>query len=910
MVERVFLGWDEPFLMPSVNWLIERRDELPGMLVVVPTAQSGRRLRETLAEVAGAVLAPRVTTPGNLLAPDEQGVAPNWMERLAWAEILEGVQDWSHYQDLFPQRPGDGSGWAAGLANELADLRKFLQENGLTLATAAWAIRESVEKERWSAMARLEKLLEAKLAEWKIKSRSRALTEGIQLPAVGHIVLAGVAEMPPLLARTLASWEGKVTVLIGAPESEAESFSLLGEPLEEVWSNRNLPWPDKSNGSVVIAVDPGQQAQEAIKAIAAGGLSSDRIALGSADTDVGKELERALNRGGWTAFHPAAPRISTGLVRWFKIWSAWLKDPTLASMADLLSLPETGVLVGGKRAQKAKRLSEMRDRWMVMRTDELERRISTAVFRKDWEGDASNEVLEAAKKLEVIRATLLGGNFAANLMRLLEILARTGPTTAESAVVMMEWLSAAKPMIETVDRSPGYWIDLMLSEFPSPTPQPPPGRAIDIQGWLELFHEPGTHLVLCGMNEGKVPAKSGGEPWLSETIRGSIGLIKESRRAARDAFLYTAMLEARRQGGRVDVICGKSGAGGESLLPSRLLLAAGPDELPGRVSHLFREIEPPEAGLRWEADWKWKPRKVEPPQHLRVTALRDYLKCPFRYYLKHVIRMQQPDPGRMEWNARDFGNVAHEILERWGRDPEARDFSKTEAIEEYFSTELDRMIADWFAKRVPLAIRIQREALRQRLAWLARAQACLRAEGWEVMDVERDVELKIGTMKVGAKIDRIDRHTDGRLRVIDYKTGKVSGVAREHRVKVTASTTIPPHLGDNSPAVFDGIEKGKSVRFLWQNLQLPLYASALAETGDGLATPCYFTIGTTESEVSLHEWTDFSADDLFSATECATWIAEKISEGVFWPPAEKVNYDDYRILAAGRDLAEMVIPFD
>ena len=67
MMEREFLGWDRPFLTQAVAWLLERRDELPGMLVVVPTAQSGRRLREALAESAGALLAPKVVTPGSFL---------------------------------------------------------------------------------------------------------------------------------------------------------------------------------------------------------------------------------------------------------------------------------------------------------------------------------------------------------------------------------------------------------------------------------------------------------------------------------------------------------------------------------------------------------------------------------------------------------------------------------------------------------------------------------------------------------------------------------------------------------------------------------------------------------------------------------------------------------------------------
>lgn len=34
---RVFLGWERPLLGAVVEWLWARREEMPGMLVVVPT---------------------------------------------------------------------------------------------------------------------------------------------------------------------------------------------------------------------------------------------------------------------------------------------------------------------------------------------------------------------------------------------------------------------------------------------------------------------------------------------------------------------------------------------------------------------------------------------------------------------------------------------------------------------------------------------------------------------------------------------------------------------------------------------------------------------------------------------------------------------------------------------------------
>jgi ATP-dependent helicase/nuclease subunit B len=939
MAERVFLGWDRPFLTRAVEWLSQRRDALPAMLVVVPTAESGRRLREALAEAAGALLSPKIATPGSFLKIENtvDHVAPDWAEQVAWVEVLEGVADWPAYAGLFPEAPEPDGEWAGGLAREMVSLRHTLQENGLTLGTAARRLRDTVEAERWEALGRLENLVERKLGSWGYQSRSRALAAGLSMPAgISNIVVAGVAEMPPLVEQMLLDWERDgqheggaprapevncergigsdahgpppqgLTILLGAPAGEADEFSAAGRPLAR-WGEREMPWPEGATGSVRVVADPRQQAVEAVRAIGEGNAASNEVALGSADAEVGAELARALTRDGWPAFHPAAVQPTAGLARWFKVWSEWLEEPALAVMADLLTLPETAVLVGGRRAQKAERLSAMRDRWMVLRTEDLQRRIDAADFRSEADQASAAEVLAAAVVLEKLRARFLRDEFAGALAEMLDALATCGPASAEMAVTLGEWLVQAAPVIGRVARGARFWLDLMLDEVCAPAPLPPAGRVIDVQGWLELYYEPGRHLVLCGMNEGKVPARSGGEPWLSEAARERLGLLTDAMRAARDAYLFTAMVAARRADGRVDVICGKAGAGGETLLPSRLLLAAGQAALPRRVLTLFREIEPPEAGMRWHADWQWSVRQLEPPKRISVTSITDYLACPFRYYLKHVVRMQIPETARVEWNARDFGSAAHEVLERWGKDVTAREFDKAEALNDWFSAELDRVVAEWFGQRPPLSVRIQAESLRQRLAWLARCQAREREAGWEVVDVERKVELEAGAAMIVAKIDRIDRHrASGGLRVIDYKTGKVDGVEKAHRSKMLASTVLPAHLTD-SPALHARSANGKLAGYRWVNLQLPLYALAMVRRNENLPTPCYFTLGATAADVGLHEWADFTMDDLEAAQACAEWVADHVSNGLFGPPAEKVNYDDYRILAAGRKLAEAMV---
>lgn len=910
MMERVFLGWDRPFLMQATDWLLARRDVLPQWLIVVPTSQAGRSLTAAMVERAGSLLTPGFTTPGALLKTPDPEVADDWVERVAWMETLEKVVEWSLYEELFPEPPDGDGHWSAGLAAEMVKLRHTLQENGHTLSSAAKFLSNSVESGRWEALARLESLMEQTLRSWGRKSRSRVLAAGVPIPhGITGIVLAGVTEMPPLVERALTAWHGSVTALIGAPETEITNFSETGRPLAS-WTERTMPWPEGKSGSVILTADPRQEAADAMRVVAEMKTPSNEVALGTADAENGGEIAGVFTRAGWTAFHPAGAPLTTGLARWLTLWSAWLNDPSFATLTDMLALPETGLLIAGSRASMSESIARLRDDWMIARPDDLRHRMRTADFRSDAQRISAERVLVAVETLEIWQHDFLTGDFSATMKRLLELLGETSEDHRNQAFAMLDWLDVAAGMMRMLDRRPSFWIDLMLENLPCPAPQPPDGRVIDVQGWLELFFEPGRHLVLCGMNEGNVPARNTGDPWLGEAAAKQLGLIGNSDRAARDAFLYQSMLEARRNEGRVDVICAKSGNGGESLLPSRLLLAATREDLPERVKFLFRGIEPPEAGLRWHADWKWQPRDVPIPERLAVTSLRTYLACPFRFYLKHALRMQTPEPSRLEWNARDFGNIAHDVLEHWGRDTVARELSKQEALAAWFSAELDRVVAENFGKRIPLSVRIQTEALRQRFSWLASAQASAHEEGWQVMEVEQEFQIPIADTTIIARIDRIDRHRDhGQLRVIDYKTGKIIAPEAAHLKKINNRTVLPGHLGAVGPAHFSTLDnKGKPADFVWTNLQLPLYVAAVEAREKSAPIPCYFQLGSTEADVRIDPWHDFSATGLQSAMSCAEWIIGQIKASVFWPPAVKVDYDDFEDLCAGRNPDEMFHP--
>jgi len=510
-----------------------------------------------------------------------------------------------------------------------------------------------------------------------------------------------------------------------------------------------------------------------------------------------------------------------------------------------------------------------------------------------------------------LRESFLSRPFPAAISAHLASLRLSGDSSENTISQIEAFLEAAAPVFPEIRRSHTFWLQTLLSELPTPTAQPPADRVIDVQGWLELLYEPGEHLVICGMNETFVPARSGGEPWLSENIRKALGLVSDENRHARDAYLLHAMLQMRARTGSARLICGKTGDGGETYLPSRLLFQIPRAGLVPAVKNLFREIEPPEANLIWTRDFTWQTPSAENRGRINVTALRDYLACPFRFYLKHIVSMGAPEPDRREMNARDFGSITHFVLECWGNDTEARELDNADRLSAYFEAKLDEVILEKFGKKPPLAIRIQVGSIRQRLAWFAVQQARIRADGWEINRIERRLAIPSNGFVLSGMIDRIDRHRGtGQLRVIDYKTGDVKDIEKEHRQRITARTAIPEHFPEDCPTFQTGTDpKGKPFEAFWKNLQLPLYALAENEGSNGiLPIPAYIHLGKTADHVKITTWDGFSEEDLESAKSCADWITASIAGRKFWPPAKKVTYDDFAILSQNAPLTEAFHP--
>lgn len=860
----------------SAEFLLRSGKDMSGCLVVVPTGHSGRSLRHELARQGGSVLPPMVTTPGALVNVAERGVAEPWEEELAWCEVLERFPDHEKVAAAIPKWPDE----VEALAAELANLRHELSGAGHNIATASQALTDSPETERWQALALLEHELAATLKRWGFISRLRRLADRLAIsPDVREIVIAGVTDMPRVVAEQLKRETRRVSCLIPAPENLAELFDEIGRPTAD-WCGVPSVWPEKDKGSVSLVADGRMAAEGALKRVADAGSEATEVVIGAVLEESAPRLVERFTAAGWTAFSPAASQLVTGISRFLSAWRSWQNEASVNHLADLLALPETSLLFGNTMPASATKLARLRDAEVMITSEHLKH----VLHSNPDEGltETLRHMLAARQRMKNEPLPTLHAMASA----------------LGAPVEFFHWLERAETLSGLVNRKAELWLEYACDALPEVPIEKPDERVVDVLGWLELLFERGLHLVLIGMNEGSVPSRGTENAWIGNQAAARLGLPTREQRHARDAFLYQAMTRMRLNDGRTDVIVMKTTASGDVLKPSRILLATQGDELIKRVNILFRELEPPDAGLKFRADWKWRTPFAELPGTLAVTSFRTYLQCPFRFYLSQILRARPMETGRIEWNAREFGNIPHNLLEAFAKDDEAKELSKSEAIESWLTERLDTYILEHFGRQVPLAIRLQREAMSRRLAWLARQQACLAAEGWRILEAELPIEIALNGMIIKARIDRVDQHRDtGEIRVIDYKTGKVDSAEKAHRSSVTARTVLPGHIPSDSPVVCGNKR--------WLDLQLPLYVLGTRDQYQTLPKPCYFLLGETEEKVRLDCWENFDGATLEAATECAEWVVGQINKREFWPPAEKAKGRDYEALAAGRPLDEV-----
>jgi ATP-dependent helicase/nuclease subunit B len=315
---------------------------------------------------------------------------------------------------------------------------------------------------------------------------------------------------------------------------------------------------------------------------------------------------------------------------------------------------------------------------------------------------------------------------------------------------------------------------------------------IMIWGTLEARVQGAELVILGGLNDGIWPKLPEPDPWLNRSMRKKAALLLPERQIGLSAHDYQQAIAAPR------VILSRATRNAEAeTVPSRWLnrLMNLMEGLPQRGGDqaldqmrargakwlaLAHAIErPTDAQI---ADPRLQPAKRPAPQppvaarpnKLSLTRIERLIRDPYAIYARYILRLQPLDPLHQAPDARDRGVIVHEVLER---------FVKLRPASETRIEARGRLLT--IAREV---LMLETPFPAARALWLAKIDRAAdhfltqdAKHGGTPLAVETEGALKLGELDftLFGTPDRIDRLPDGRLHLIDYKTGTVPKAAQQ-----------------------------------------------------------------------------------------------------------------------------------
>ena len=886
------VGWEQTPSQVGARCLLDSGvSNLASIAVLTPGRRAGRLLqRELLRQGEGVLECPRLLTPSTLVeafleSVDARLPVSEQVGELVWRNALCALSAVSAV--LFPGQP-EAPDVRASMerARRLRSVCDQLDGIGVLPSEVPAVAGLADDTGRWQALADLRTaahrlLADEGLIESTVMRRAMIENGALRADAPDHLLVLAVSDPGPLGCAMLDLLEDRSHRLIDAPESERANFDRHGRPCPEAWNTRPSVVRSDELRLVNRPIEAGEQLLDDLAELQKdhGPLVPGRVVVGVCDETLNPLLERAGRRVALALRGPIGASSDRGQVgRLIESLRDHLEDPTIESFGALLRMPAIEALLLKEITPPDEPLAGLvglLDRW---RADRIGADLSDLrAGRSGADRHLPVGLLRQALQIfERLAAPLHAATSPLDSLEAVRTFLVSCFAEAPEDGPLREDLASLGGILDSIGRLPAgpvstdgcvLALDLLLCRLSgmTRTPEPDPS-AIELLGWLELRHEPIEDLVLVGMNEAGELAGRLADGWLPDSLRKRLGLPSDEDRFARDVHTMH-VLRARVRSMRT--IVQRLGSGGDPLPPSRLVLAEEGDALARRVITLFEDTPRITAagmmaGTPSPASEEGfpapRPAGSRDVARLNVTDFASWIRDPLGFWLQRMERIDEVDPDALELDARAFGTLAHKVLEVL-EEGDLRTATDSRVVEEALLDRMHQLITTRYGRSPAPAIALQRRTLEGRLRAFARLQAGSVREGWILDESEhrlQDVPLDIpgqDPVLIRGRIDRIDRHADGRLRVLDYKT--------------------------SDKPVDVGRKRGKDG--VWSDLQLPLYDHLLRVERGSIEVPVElgYVSMPTEFEKTGIEIGSWSPGDLGEGIEQAQAIVKAMRAGDF-----------------------------
>jgi ATP-dependent helicase/nuclease subunit B len=827
-------------------------NSLDHVAVVVPTAQSARRLRFALSRKYGAILPPVMLTSQILLSPAQELECNSATKSEALCALFASLGENATLQQ----------------ANLLLQVRHILSANMLSFADVYAKTTE--EKERWQSLAALEEKYYSFLKKHDLADSIEILKESVdRLSIATRLSEKGVSKIIVTCEKCLLPVAKTVLRKLECSGFETEWFKFA--ELDKSEKDRKVVFKKFTTDD--------EEAREIANMFSRVAKNEQLPQLCVAKPSMYSKLQCTFEANGIKLHNPSSVKLSTSSL-----------GHLVLQIVDLKHSSSYNVFSSFIRGGDVRR-------WICSELKISNEEMTESLIALDRrQADLLPEKIEdiAPRTIGKLRAIF---EFVSTCLRKKDLRAILQSIFREhyldeSVEASREFAAAAEKVneiiseVENVKRfcvSEKFFCELLLMRLGEETYslECDQGEAVMSDGFLELPYLDADELVISGFQESCVPEMVVSHPFLPNLLRKQLGLPDNDSRRDRDREIFErAVLE--RDYGAVKVFFHLLDGAGDVVKPSQFVFETDDDKtLLYRAENFYKLSEASAQGGSKKEDFSsdmhlpncWRLKLPIPPAYKKLettspTRLDGYLRCPFTYYLidKSVIGDKRMDDRAQELASYEYGNLAHEALELWGKS-EYKDSLDPEVISRFLSEKVDAILAERFGVSIPAIVSLQGESVKRRLANFANIQTAWRKSGWRIVETEYKLKVRYGHTRFEGKCDRIDyNESTGKWCVIDYKTWD-----NKSRAKIYS----------------------KEKKFL--SLQLPIYCAMLDACDDERfkdaklenTVSCYCVLGDNKQEVSFSEVSNSA--DVPEAERLARHLIERIEKGIFWPPGPPDN---------------------
>jgi ATP-dependent helicase/nuclease subunit B len=325
-------------------------------------------------------------------------------------------------------------------------------------------------------------------------------------------------------------------------------------------------------------------------------------------------------------------------------------------------------------------------------------------------------------------------------------------------------------------------------------------------------------VLLLGCDAAHLPSADNGSVWFNDAVRGMLGLPTREIYLAQQRDDLLALLVMN---DTVLVTWQASKNGEKNLLSPYLEMLRALHELAYSDDLAERELGSllEHAQVR-AADFPLPDKAVMPapdalqsliPNRISASGYNSLVACPYQFYARHMLRLNELDEVRESIEKRDYGEWVHGILHRFHQQFSLLSEHTRAVLEEA----LQQISSEMFAPTV------ERDYLAR--AWLLRWQQTIptyldaqlknEADGWRYQNGEVPFEMPLSEeLTMHGRIDRVDVQADGSARVLDYKM--MDATRLRNKLKEPGEDVqlaCYAHVYEADEAAFISIEKDKVV---------------------------------------------------------------------------------------------------